>query len=110
MKCREKKEWKLAWLKHLAGVKKLILSGLGNLIAAWVINALNTISCMTLILAILENMIGGPPRFFGRLRKADVRIKTSFAFIEISIYPSRSFKAGVVLNYDGLVYLKAFQQ
>ena len=52
----------------------------------------------------------GSTRFGGGLGNADLLTRAFLAFIETAIFPSPSFKAGVVLNCRGLVYFKAVQQ
>ena len=45
----------------------------------------------------------------GSFRKANLHTKTSFAFMEVVTFPSKSLKADIILIYNSLTYITAFQ-
>lgn len=55
------------------------------------------------------SILGPGQESLGNFGIADLRITASFAIIEVAIFLSEFLTAGVVLNYNGLVYFKTVQ-
>ena len=51
--------------------------------------------------SLVLELTGGSTRFGGGLENADLLTKASLAFIKTAVFPSLSFKAGVILNCRG---------
>lgn len=54
----------------------------------------------------MKGYTGGSKKSIGSFKNTDLCFKVFLAFIDTAIFPSLFFKAGVILNYNGLKYLK----